>query len=268
MKVHKYSNRLRLVRLLTLFSFFHFSGLNNGFTQVIVVAGKIQGANFAPALICKIGKAAGTVSWKNYFTADQWQEAFFKSSKVIEFASRSAVEKMLIESNLFQVWMNETFKKAANSGSEISGKKQTVESSQTAIQSSKSLLICRFTASVQEIYERRISYLKLWEKCLKWNERWKLKTDRHAFWARNYKLFLEKVNGGIDLKKKIRETCSTGWLSEKFKGVAFHQSGSKGEENMFLSIYKEEDLQKIYPVHDQNDGVIFLSGATSFDKGR
>lgn len=98
-------------RFLTLLSFFHFSGLNNGFTQIVVVSGSIQQTNFAPVAISKMAYILNPGIWKKCLKANHWQKLFFSSSKVIEVASKGAVERMLSEGNLLQMWVQETLKK-------------------------------------------------------------------------------------------------------------------------------------------------------------
>lgn len=102
----------KTLRLLTLVSFFHFSGLNNGFTQIVVVSGSIQQTNFAPVVISKMAYVVNPRIWQKCLEASHWQKLFFSSSKVIEVASKGAIQRMLSEGNLFEIWLQESLKKS------------------------------------------------------------------------------------------------------------------------------------------------------------
>ena len=86
----------KVARLLALLSFFHLSGLNNGFTQVAFVTGQMDSYNFAPIVIEKTIQVLNPKFWKQTISS---------APKVIEFSSQRAVTRLLVESNLMQLWL-------------------------------------------------------------------------------------------------------------------------------------------------------------------
>jgi hypothetical protein len=100
------SMRLRIMRLLTLICFFHFSGLNNGITCMVASSGKIESAGFAPVLISRIGFGLNPSNWSAIVSHQEWLRFFSRSGRVIEISSQKAIRNMFLESTLFQVWMH------------------------------------------------------------------------------------------------------------------------------------------------------------------
>lgn len=103
----------RFARFLTLACFFHFSGLNNGFTCMVESSGTVQ-AGFAPVAIQQVARALNPVRWAELASKGSWLHIFSRSSRVIEIASQQALESMFAESTLFQVWVNHSVKTVAS----------------------------------------------------------------------------------------------------------------------------------------------------------
>lgn len=91
---------------MTLACFFHFSGLNNGITCMVVSSGEMEGGGFAPVAIGKVARGLNPMVWGKLLEGRVWAGWMSRSGRVIEAASQQAVESMLVESGLFQVWMN------------------------------------------------------------------------------------------------------------------------------------------------------------------
>ncbi len=95
----------RVMRIITLISFFHLSGLNNGFTQVVLIGGQVEGFNFAPVAIGKVAHVMNPTLWKRTVLDGGWKNTIYGSGKIIEYSSQRAVTRMLTEGNLFQMWV-------------------------------------------------------------------------------------------------------------------------------------------------------------------
>ena len=100
--------RLRIMRLLTLICFFHFSGLNNGITCMVVSSGRIESAGFAPVLISRVAAVLNPCRWSSLASREEWMGLLSRSGRVIEISSQKAIRNMFLESTLFQVWMHNT----------------------------------------------------------------------------------------------------------------------------------------------------------------
>ena len=108
----KYYPHHKILRILTLACFFHFSGLNNGFTTLVVCAGlpadgagQIQRLDVAPLLARNFVAAFHTLRWKRIALDSLRLRLFPKSARVIEHASQIAVRSALIESSHMQIWL-------------------------------------------------------------------------------------------------------------------------------------------------------------------
>ncbi|OGR54256.1 MAG: hypothetical protein A3I11_07675 [Elusimicrobia bacterium RIFCSPLOWO2_02_FULL_39_32] len=164
MKMKFKNKQKKLLRLLTLAAFFHFSGLNNGFTQILVVSGQIQQTNFAPFLITHFLQAMNPIHLKKQGSLKQLKKVLFGSGKTIQTLSQSAVQRILTEGNLLQIWMAESFKqKFIVSGSSIQKKRGSVESS-----SLPNTILEGSSAQIEDLHSRtmHVNYLKdwVWEK--------------------------------------------------------------------------------------------------------
>src|SRR4051812_3974169 len=104
--INKQKNFIRekAIRLLTLGCFFYFSGLNNGFTYFVISQGRMQRVDMAASLAAKLAPGLNPLAWKaavqNAFSAQ-----FTRSRKVIVFSSQRAVQNLLMESSLIQMWV-------------------------------------------------------------------------------------------------------------------------------------------------------------------
>jgi hypothetical protein len=98
--------RMRVVRLLTLLCFFHFSGLNNGFSFLIVSPGHVKSANFAPVLIERVAGVMNPASWVRAVRSGEWVHFLTKPTRAIEISSQNVIENILTESTLLQAWLN------------------------------------------------------------------------------------------------------------------------------------------------------------------
>ena len=105
----------RAARVLTALAFFCFSGLNNGWTAVVVSQGKAERLDFAPVAIRELARAANPLVWKKAAMQILIPSRFFpKSAKVIECASQNALRQMLFESSLLQIRLKEFRRKVLN----------------------------------------------------------------------------------------------------------------------------------------------------------
>ena len=102
-----FSVQNRVLRLLTLACFFHFSGLNNGFTTFIVSSGRIQRIDFAPVLAQKVVAALHPLHWKKIFLDPVRFHLFPTSANVIERASQRAIQYTILESLHLQSWISD-----------------------------------------------------------------------------------------------------------------------------------------------------------------
>jgi hypothetical protein len=113
-------SKVRAMRFMTLVCFFHFSGLNNGFTFMAEHSGRLQGADFAPFILQKMAAPLRPSALKSVFSRRAWAVLLSRSGKVIEAASQRSVQNMLIESSLFQVWAGQCLKPGRSAAS-VSG---------------------------------------------------------------------------------------------------------------------------------------------------
>ncbi len=85
--------RARIVRLLTLLSFFHFSGLNNGFTFIAAQAQSVQPIAFAPVALRSLCSAVNPFIWKSSLRRLNLKQILFGTSKVLSVSSKNALQK-------------------------------------------------------------------------------------------------------------------------------------------------------------------------------
>ena len=112
----------RILRVLTLVCFFHFSGLNNGFSMVVVSAGRTQRVDFAPVMARQLVAGLNPGNWKRFFFDPIRFRLVKRSANVISLASQRAIQSVLVESSHLQVWLVDSCLK----GSEISPEKSLV----------------------------------------------------------------------------------------------------------------------------------------------
>ena len=93
-----------VLRALTLVCFFNFTGLNNGFTAVSISSGKVQSADFAPVIIEHLAAIMIPLGWNRKGVLSAGIHFFMRSRRVVEYASQNAVQSVLLESALFQIW--------------------------------------------------------------------------------------------------------------------------------------------------------------------
>ena len=249
--------KIKAIRLLTLLSFFHFSGLNNGFAQGMISVGKVEGINFAPVAISKAVQLASPLNLKRFIFESRWSQIFSHSGKVIGYASQNAVLRMLIEGNLFQIWVNETVKKAGSANIKISARFST----QNMGKSLQSRTIkghypeSRTMARDQEIYERQIDYVNLWEKFWRWNEQRKLRRNFCPPWVIKSEFYFREI---INLTSgNISQLSLQEMFREKFEGIAYYRRGDPfGDANVLVG-FESELFRRI--THQTTWRVIFFS---------
>ncbi|OGR84111.1 MAG: hypothetical protein A2901_00890 [Elusimicrobia bacterium RIFCSPLOWO2_01_FULL_54_10] len=95
---------VKFLRIFTLLCFFSFSGLNNGFTYLIVSAHGVQRVDLTPLLLQKTARMANPLNWKPVIL-NFARTRLSRSVKVIEYASQRAVHNFLLEAALAQNWM-------------------------------------------------------------------------------------------------------------------------------------------------------------------
>ena len=104
-------NRTRFARILTLVCFFHFSGLNNGFTAIAISSGSVERVSFAPVFINSVATAFNPAAWRRVFSEGLVFSWFLKSGQIIEHASQKAVRDMFVESSLFDMLLSQSLNK-------------------------------------------------------------------------------------------------------------------------------------------------------------
>ena len=85
--------RIRIFRVLTLISFFHFSGLNNGFSFYALSPAQIQPVNFAPVFVRSLCSAVNPFHWGQVFKLRSWKRLILSSRRTLQFSSRTALRK-------------------------------------------------------------------------------------------------------------------------------------------------------------------------------
>lgn len=228
------NKKKRLLRLLTLAAFFHFSGLNNGFTQILVVSGQIQQMNFAPFLITHFLQAINPIYLKKQVSPKQLKRVLFGSGKTIQTLSQSAAQRILTEGNLLQIWMAESFKqKFIVSGSSIQKKRGCVESS-----SLPNTILEGSSAQIEDLHSRtmHVNYLKdwVWEKCLE---------QKHL---------IRKEDGGGGIGSSCQDFVYNEIFNlkkENFNYLRVHPNGFKSQkfegESYLRSSYSEEVVNNL-----------------------
>jgi hypothetical protein len=91
MQSHSSLRRKRLVRIFTLLGFFHFSGLNNGFTFMVTQAQGVQSVNFAPVFIRSLCFAINPLFSRKIFQPRTLKVAISYSGRILQFSSQSAI---------------------------------------------------------------------------------------------------------------------------------------------------------------------------------
>ena len=87
------ARQLRIMRVLTMVCFFHFSGLNNGFAFFAVLPGQVQPVNFAPVALHSIAFALNPSVWMQI------------PQRILGSASRRVLQGMRSQSGLVQSWL-------------------------------------------------------------------------------------------------------------------------------------------------------------------
>ena len=109
-------NKIGVIRLITLVCFFHFSGLNNGFSCLVKVSSQCPAQfvkiSFVPAVVQKISQTVRQSSRMQLFSGGRWAHPFNRSGKFLEIVSQNALQGMLLKSTAFQMWVNQALKTA------------------------------------------------------------------------------------------------------------------------------------------------------------
>lgn len=85
------------MRVLTLVCFFHFSGLNNGFTFFAASPSQTQSLNFAPVAIQSIVFGINPFHWKRALTGRAFLNSIFASHRVLKIASYRVLRETFIQ---------------------------------------------------------------------------------------------------------------------------------------------------------------------------
>lgn len=96
------------MRLLTLVCFFHFSGLNNGLSAIVISGGKIQSIELAPAIATKCATALRPANLKRVFLDPIHLKLFPKSAEAARYASQRAFQNILAASEFFEHLLRDT----------------------------------------------------------------------------------------------------------------------------------------------------------------
>ena len=108
------------MRLVTLVCFFHFSGLNNGFTYLLDASAancNMQSTGFAHTAMVKCATALNPLNWKKEASLKSLFMIFKRSGNVLEYASQNAAQNLLFNSIIANVLVIQSAKiKAKNAG--------------------------------------------------------------------------------------------------------------------------------------------------------
>lgn len=228
------SKKERLLRVLTLAAFFHFSGLNNGFTQILVVSGQIQQTNFAPFVVSYFLKAVNPIHIKNNICLKHLKKVFFGSGKLVQCVSQSAAQRILTEGNLIQIWLAESFKQRLNQSKDSIQKKGDCAGNSL----SRGSILEGSSAQIEDLNSRtmHLNYLKDWV--------WENSLDQEHL--------LRKEDGGGGLRKLPQDFVYNEILNfkkENFNYLRVHPNGYKSQkfegESYLRSSYSEEAINNL-----------------------
>lgn len=102
----------QVLRGLTLVCFFHFSGLNNGFAGFVISSHNAQNLGFAPMMVKACVSVLNPINWKKFIFQPLKSRILKRSSEVVEVASQRVMQRLLVESSVFQIWLQDTCRKA------------------------------------------------------------------------------------------------------------------------------------------------------------
>ena len=114
------------MRFLTFLCFFHFAGLNNGFTFTAIQPQGFQQMTFAPVLIRGIAGAFNPFRLRRMLWHGGFRGALLRSSRTLQFSSRNAIQKyhpqILLRGLACGVTVNKLLRSGAGSGQAEFGK--------------------------------------------------------------------------------------------------------------------------------------------------
>ena len=110
------------MRLLTLVCFFHFSGLNNGFTYLLDASSAGDGSR-SPGFVVLARFAAGInpLNWEKAASLANLRGLFSRSGNVLECASRNAVQNLFVDSLLSHILVSQSMRCKLGNASTAAG---------------------------------------------------------------------------------------------------------------------------------------------------
>ena len=91
-----HNRRQQTLRFLTLVCFFHFAGLNNGFTFMLAQAQpmSIQSVSFAPVFVKGLCTAVNPFAWKAALNFRFIKQVLFSSSRALQISGKNTIRKL------------------------------------------------------------------------------------------------------------------------------------------------------------------------------
>lgn len=211
------------LRLLTLVCFFNFSGLNNGFTYLVVSSGGVQKIDFTRALGIKAASLLNPSNWQDSFFS--LRRAFLsKPARALEFASERAVGSFLSESILVHAWVAQSWQKwlsqpgpnsspeALRNAGELAGAAVFAGPGAEEPASHEKLLSRRDSQSAAFLNGCPEDGIRALRQSFEASRREDLILDRHHFW-----------NGHKDVGKPVLSSSHAGPIPVNSGGVLRHR---------------------------------------------
>ena len=111
---HKYKTQIR--RALTLVSFFHFCGVNNGLSFVSLTSGNLETIELTPALVRQAARMINPIFWNRRIKKRIFGNLLSKSQEIIQSSSRKAARNLCQDPILLRVWLTESLKPSISWG--------------------------------------------------------------------------------------------------------------------------------------------------------
>lgn len=93
----------KTARLLVLFCFFHYSGLNNGLAWCVVVSsGKMEACNVTPGLVRSCGQILNPSNWKP-FLVSFGRHHLLKHKRAVEISSQAVIHQIVVGTSALRV---------------------------------------------------------------------------------------------------------------------------------------------------------------------
>lgn len=248
-----------LVRLVTLFCFFHFSCLNSGFSTVLS-SHNPQNADihiqsypsFVVEVVKTIGLTFSSSHWKMLGSKKSWVSFLWGSSQAIRHSSENIVQELLVESNVLEIWAAQSLEKALSAVKRASGSSGNIQNKGdissviriTLVPGLREMPLTSLTLDSQESWLKMDSLQLGYERKQDWNKslksRWRWKWRNKEKLNPHLKSFIEK---------------SAEFYRSKFK-PSLHYGSDSGEDDGFIALSAISMFKTNQPA--KNDGLIYF----------